>query len=607
MTTASPLKAASSALPPEFFGAEGDSDYAEKYQNAQNAEQKLMAMLEQRNESRLSPSMLALAGELLDPGRTGSFGEALGRGAKSYATMQGAEDKQLADNAMMQMQLRNMQLERAQQGQMAKMAAPFVNGLLNNQTESPVQLTQPAAAAPVASRQGQSTITNPEAAAPEAETAIAPVPLATPTAATAPAADQNLPSLQEPTVMINNRPVNAKTIAGLKMVPATKAMGDALEFAYKDKLDQMDREYKERQYKLESDKFALSKEEAARSAIKVQPDYYVDTTDPKNPIVKPIIRQGEPDVSINFPEFGGVKMDGSKEDLVMLRAARAAKDAPKVKEIYDRLRYGVREPTATTSEAPSAAMDIEANKAAQAKREAVSKTTGETQAKETQTFLQNDSTNRETVFTASRILQNAEKNPQLYGILKKPGIGTALASFIKDRGDAGQYAITKENLEDFLRKANLKTTDEDLGEVAKMSSDLARLHFNYRKMLLQGQGSVSDKEDQGISKIQGTTSDPALFLINMAQLTGRRAQFDSDVAGAFRKYNKTNGNNNTLEDYRSDPTSNYNKLLSGYENWLTRTYKLPGGLTPQTSTSVAPVSDSSLEAEIERRKKEKGK
>jgi len=596
MSTASPLKSASS-LPPEFFGAGADSDYAEKYQNAKDAEQKLMSMLEQRNEFRLSPSMLALAGELLDPGRTGSFGEALGRGAKSYATMQGAEDKQLAENAMMQMQLRNMQLERAQQGQIAKMAAPFVSGLLNNQAEPPVQLTQPATAAPVASRQGQSTITNPEAEAP-----VAPVPLATPTAATAPTADKNLPSLQEPTVMINNRPVNAKTIAGLKMVPATKAMGDALEFAYKDKLDQLDRDYKERTFKLDLDKFDLSKQQAAREAIKTQPDYYVDTTDPKNPKVVPLIRQGEADVEISFPEFGGVKLMGPKEDLVMLRAARNAGDAPKVKQLYDRLRLGAREKTEAETLPP--ASDVETSKARQAKAETVSKTTGETQAKETQTFLQNDSTNREAVFTSARILKNASENPTLYGILKKPGIGTALASFIKDRGEADQYSITKENLEDFLRKSNFKTTDEDLGKVAEMSSDLARLHFNYRKMLVQGQGSVSDREDQGISRIQGTVSEPATFLMSMAQLTGRRAQFDSDVAGAFRKYNK--GGNKTLEDFRSDSNSSYNKLLSGYENWLTRTYKLPGGLTPQTSTSTAPVSDSSLEAEIERRKK-KGK
>jgi hypothetical protein len=160
--------------------------------------------------------------------------------------------------------------------------------------------------------------------------------------------------------MINNRPVNAKTIAGLKMVPATKAMGDALEFAYKDKLDQMDRDYKERQFKLESEKFDLSKTQAAREAIKTQPDYYVDTTDPKNPKVVPLIRQGEADVEINFPEFGGVKLMGPKEDLVMLRAARNAGDAPKVKQLYDRLRLGTREKT--TEETPPPASDVETSK-----------------------------------------------------------------------------------------------------------------------------------------------------------------------------------------------------------------------------------------------------
>ena len=618
MTTASPLKAAS-ALPPDFFGAEDNSDYAEKYKNAQDAEQKLMAMLEKRNQTRMSPSMLALAGELLDPGRTGSFGEALGRGAKAYANMQGVEEKQLAENAMMEMQLRNMQLERAQAGKMANMAAPFVQGLLGSQ--QPQAETAPPAPAEAAAPEleplpeGVMNARSLAAAQGKEPMPAAPMPMATPTAAAAPKPDQGLPSAKAPTIMIKGRPVDAKIIAGLKMVPATRALGEGLEFAYKAELENMDREYKERTFKLDEDKFKLQQTQAARDAIKTQPDYYIDVTDPSKPKTVPMIRPGEPDVEIGFPEFGGKKFMGSKDDLVMLREARKNKDYAKVKDVYDRVRFGVREPelstetttTPSAQPAPPAAQDTGSLKASQEKREAVAKSSGEAQSKETQTFLQNDSSNRETVFTAARIIKNAKDRPELYGILKKPGVGTALASFIKDRGEAGQYSITKENLEDFLRKSNFKTTEKDLGKVAEMSSDLARLHFNFRKMLMQGQGTVSDREDMSIAKVQGTISEPAAFLISMAQLTGRRARFDSDIAVDFRKYRRMPGNENvTLEDFRSDPTSNYGKLLSGYENWLTRTYKLPGGLTEKTGTSMAPVTDAGLASEIERRGLNKG-
>jgi hypothetical protein len=607
MTTASPLKAAS-ALPPDFFGAGDNSDYAEKYKNAQDAEQKLMAMLEKRNQTRMSPSMLALAGELLDPGRTGSFGEALGRGAKAYANMQGVEEKQLAENAMMESQLRNMQLERAQAGKMANMAAPFVQGLLGSQ-QPQADAAPPAqaeAAAPELEPLPEGVMNARSLAAAQGKQPMpaAPMPMATPTVAGAPKPDEGLPSSKSPTLMINNRPVNAQTIAGLKMVPATRSLAEGLEYAYNAKLGDMDREYKERTFKLDQDKFKLSQEQAARDAIKTQPDYYVDVTDPRNPKTVPLVRPGEPDVEISFPEFGGKKMMGPKDDLVMLRAARNAKDAAKVKEIYDRLQFGVRETPvgAPTTELPPPAKDVASSKAAEGKRESIAKTSGENQAKETQTFLANDSSNRDAVFTSARILKNAKDNPQLFGILKKPGLGTALASFIRDKGEAGDYAITKENLEDFLRKSNIKTTEKDLSKVAEMSSDLARLHFNFRKVLLQGQGTVSDREDASIAKVQGTISEPATFLINMAQLTGRKAQFDSDVAADLRKYRRaTNNPDATLEEFRSDPTSTYNKLLSGYENWLTRTYKLPGGLTSQTSTSMAPISSSSLDAEIQRR------
>ncbi len=95
---------------PEVMGGFG-SEYAEKYAAAQQAEQKLMQLLQQRNQSSgasVSPSMLAFAGEMLDPGRTGSFGEGLGRGIKSYVTARQAEDKDIRENAMLQMQLAQM-------------------------------------------------------------------------------------------------------------------------------------------------------------------------------------------------------------------------------------------------------------------------------------------------------------------------------------------------------------------------------------------------------------------------------------------------------------------------------------------------------------------
>jgi len=510
-----PLKSVG-ALEPSFFGAKEGSDYAERYREAKEAEARLMDMLEKRNERNLSPSMLSLAGELLDPGRTGSFGEALGRGAKSYAAMQGQEEKQLQDNAMMRMQLANMRLENAGQAQMANMAKPIVQRLLGGQQQPPAEGGAPGAA---------------------------------------PAAGKS------PTLNIGGYDVNPETIAALKMVPSMKNIADALETQYKLRLE----------------------------AVGAQPGFlYNKLTHEVTPITPP----GGADVEIRFPEKDGKTLIGSPEDLIALRVARNKGDVGEIDRIWNKLKYGALGPPKTEAPTPggepaaptrTGAPTVQEKKETDIRAEKVAAVSAEDQAKETSKFLKDDGTQRESAYTAARILKNAQDTPQMYGILRNPGVGTALASFIRDRGEAGQFAITKEAVEDFLRKANFDTTKEDMTQVAKMASDLARLHFNFRRTYFSGsgQGAVSDREDLGVSKIMGTPSDTPEFLMSMAQLTGRRAQFDVDVAAGLRAYQKEKGINKTLEDFRRD-SPEYKKLLTGYENWLTKTFDLPSGVTPET-------------------------
>lgn len=115
---ATSIKPTSIAIPPEALG--GDDLYAQQYAKSMEAEQKLMDLLEQKRNQSLSPSWLTFAGEMLDPGRTGSFGEALGRAARGYAAGQQIEQKQALEDAAMMMQLQQMKLDRAMRAQGAK-------------------------------------------------------------------------------------------------------------------------------------------------------------------------------------------------------------------------------------------------------------------------------------------------------------------------------------------------------------------------------------------------------------------------------------------------------------------------------------------------------
>lgn len=514
-----------------FLGS--DPEYSAKLKSVKDAEGVLSEMLRKRTEDpNLSPSMLAMAGEFFDPGRTGSFGESLGRAVKGYSAAKQIEDKQASENAMMRYQMERMGLESAQTGAALKMLP---------QSGKPVGGTGAAAGG-----EGGG-----------------------------------------PTINIRGTPVNPEFIRN--MMIANPKLGEALKGEYEMNL----------------------------AAIKTQPGYYIDLNKPQGQQVVPVTAPGGPDVEIRFPEKttdkGTPVLLGSQEDLIKLREARNNSDLPTIDRIFNKLRFGATGlPPAAAGAAPTAgaapAPTVQQAKATEAQTQAASTKTGESQASDTQKFLENESTSRESKFTALRIIKNANENAQMYGLLKKPGIGYALASFAKEKGetaaDSSKAMFTKDNIEDFLRKSDFDTKDVDMLAVSQMASDLARLHFNFRKTMLVGQGSVSDREDAGVAKVIGSTSDPAAQLISMAQLTGRRNDFDLDVMKGLRSYRKNEGSSKTLEDFKG--TSEYNKLVNGYEGWLSKTFNL-GETAPSApaTTGGGGVSAAALKAEAERRAKAK--
>jgi hypothetical protein len=508
-----------------FLGS--DPEYSAKLKSVKDAEGVLSEMLRKRTEEpNLSPSMLAAAGEFFDPGRTGSFGESLGRAAKGYSAAKQIEDKQASENAMMRYQMERMGLESAQTGAALKMLP-----------------------------QSGRTVGGTVAAGGEGG---------------------------GPTINIRGTPVNPEFIRN--MMIANPKLGEALKAEY----------------------------EMNIAAVGSQPGFLYDKLSGK---ITPVTPPGGPDVEIRFPEKttdkGTPVLLGSQEDLIALREARNKSDLPTIDKIFNKLRFGATGlPPAAAGAAGSAgaapAPTVQQAKATESQTQAAATKTGESQASDTQKFLENESTSRESKFTALRIIKNANENAQMYGLLKKPGIGYALAAFAKEKGetaaDSSKAMFTKENIEDFLRKSDFDTKDVDMLAVSQMASDLARLHFNFRKTMLVGQGSVSDREDAGVAKVIGSTSDPAAQLIAMAQLTGRRNDFDLDVMKGLRAYRKAENNAaKTLEEFRSTPE--YDKLVNGYEGWLTKTFKL--GEMP--SSAPAPTSGAKNPFEAERDARNKAK
>lgn len=103
-------------------------DAEQKYQDALN---ELMQRLDSRKNRLFDPTMLAMAQGFLTPGRTGSFGEALGNVAQRVGDVQRQEEREDVDLARMRLELAKTGREAAQKRDVGSLL-----GQLYQETES---------------------------------------------------------------------------------------------------------------------------------------------------------------------------------------------------------------------------------------------------------------------------------------------------------------------------------------------------------------------------------------------------------------------------------------------------------------------------------------
>jgi hypothetical protein len=108
--------ATAGALPNIAPGASTDPEYQKEYFDALN---QALQSLERRNE----PNMLNVAGAFLAPGRTGSFGEALGNAASVVGKQQEEQETRAPAIAQMRAQLAGQKFEVAKQNKAIDMVA----------------------------------------------------------------------------------------------------------------------------------------------------------------------------------------------------------------------------------------------------------------------------------------------------------------------------------------------------------------------------------------------------------------------------------------------------------------------------------------------------
>jgi hypothetical protein len=173
--------------------------------------------------------------------------------------------------------------------------------------------------------------------------------------------------------------------------------------------------------------------------------------------------------------------------------------------------------------------------------------------------------------TASRINAIAEADPEMFGVLAKPGAVSSIGVLLRDGikvGTHGQIALP--SIEDMVRRNQKGVTPEKLSRAREMDGYLRRVELDFSSAF-KGQGAVSDNERKIVQAIAGSTSDPADLLRKKAAWLANSAQKDKDMKAAWEKFTNTYGDNVPYSRFERSPAAK--QVTAAYEDRLRKQFE----------------------------------
>jgi hypothetical protein len=181
------------------------------------------------------------------------------------------------------------------------------------------------------------------------------------------------------------------------------------------------------------------------------------------------------------------------------------------------------------------------------------------------------------------------RNP--FGILSQPGVGNAILGAVSQGISTPGGSISIPQLENQIVVATGSKGDvEDRKAVARNAAELT---LAFRRMYLQGQGAISNNENDIVRSLAGTETDTPENLLRVSKLLKMRYQYEIDEQRNWVKFKKANKGANYLDFEESDDylarRDNYDRKVAktfGYEPSIPSEQKqaekpaAPGKFTP---------------------------
>ena len=137
-------------------------------------------------------------------------------------------------------------------------------------------------------------------------------------------------------------------------------------------------------------------------------------------------------------------------------------------------------------------------------------------------------------------LINNPKTSRVFGVFQKPDFLSSVGAVIDKGIKLGRVGDIGVDLEPLVRGAMEGASQTEIDAVQKATREFAKIKLNEAKILLAGQGAVSDAERGLVQELSGSIKNSPGALKDYLAWGKMRAQYDRDVNEAFKTYRRTN-------------------------------------------------------------------
>jgi hypothetical protein len=162
-------------------------------------------------------------------------------------------------------------------------------------------------------------------------------------------------------------------------------------------------------------------------------------------------------------------------------------------------------------------------------------------------------------------LVNNPKTSRVFGVFEHPDFASAIGKVVDNGIKLGRLGDVGVDLAPIVRTVMKGATQEEIDAVQKATREFAKIKLNEAKILLAGQGAVSDAERGLVQELSGSIKNSPGALKDYLAWGKMRAQYDRDVGEAFKTYRRTN-RGASFEDFLD--TGKADELRDAYDSKL---------------------------------------